>query len=345
MSREIQLGVVDPFRQLHGMLASNEADTDVIRVCLLGAKDLTLAKKPRRARKEWLRGLDVPFAAKVLDHIWSNNDVWAMLIKDDAATWALCYFAVAEGFGDLVLERISMDIDLSEYAESHKLQHRWRGSLLRLLISAHAFNEQGHSLDAALASFFHIDELKTNQSRMFSTGHLSRLSRFPAIVELSSHLTSGLWFNTDADLFERYYKLVPRITKGKPGKIEERFRENAWGVARLALYHPLRPDAEPAIDHLQTRKQLGLLAPTPAAMRKGFEVSMVRAKAVADSNNEHENAFRLSQEFQRLFGNSIPPADRYHKITGRTNKYEIFRRRKQTAPTLPARAKLTFRKM
>ncbi|KAK4618030.1 hypothetical protein CLAFUW4_12469 [Fulvia fulva] len=217
---------------------------------------------------------------------------------------ALCYFAIAEDLEDFILKWMTVEIDASSAASNERQPHQWRGALLRELMIAQAFHAGGRSLDIALNTLFRASDLREQSSSSSSARHLSL---FPAVVQLSNLLKTGNWFRTDPRLFERLQSMnISEMEKRK----EQKGLDAAWSIASLALYHPKQPDAKLAVKYLQERERQRGSAPSAKLARNAYKTFLLRTRAVAATNNEHENAAWVIQEYERLFGESIPPRNR-----------------------------------
>lgn len=309
-AREIQLKLrssyVDPFLMLDECIERGEADSDVVRVCLLAAKDL-IFKLPRTARVAEAKPKQ--FALKVMTHILKDPKLWLPIaLADFQAGTSLCWFAIAEGMSDKMITWIQVATDVSSHVPARAADQPglWRGSLLCCLVEAHNLhdvdNDAGPAIQCLLKVMVNKMKLAEQmQGRRRSKDTLLDLSAWPATAKLVSALTSGRVMNTDPALYDAVVEIRRRYST-KSTDVEQRL-----ALAHLASHHPAKPSAIPAIEfihELVTNK--GGVVQEDVALTESIARLMIRAHTLLTSGKNEKAAIWMDKAYQEAFSSPMP---------------------------------------
>lgn len=252
LEQDIIAGRTCPVKTLNSCLETGEAAFDIIWVCLRSYQDTCLRNLPRRDRLAriradmiggrvlgWLRG-----EKKLLARLFSREHVF---LKD------LCYYLVAEGTQDNMLDLLKMDPP-----PARRLPSDWRAIVTRNLVLGHLHTKINYSADAALDLLFRVmEEIPAVASQPLSHGAKGHSLYSPAIVELIEAVTTQKTCPVSLQKFQRFLEISCKY----PGP--KHFR---WQVACLSLYIPDAPDPEPLLSYLKDShlalekgKRVGLL--------------------------------------------------------------------------------------
>lgn len=118
---------------------------------LVAAKE-KMFKVPRAARVAEAEPRQ--FARTVLTHIFSDPMLWVPIVVNDfRACDALCWFAVAEGLSDKILDWLEVEVDVSRFlpADVAGKSDLWRNALLCSLVEAHSLHISNSDASPAIA--------------------------------------------------------------------------------------------------------------------------------------------------------------------------------------------------
>ncbi|KAK5753024.1 hypothetical protein LTS12_016900 [Elasticomyces elasticus] len=221
-----------------------------------------LSKHPRKARIQLIQKDGI--GTLILQWLWQDNTRWVLTLNEDILLFEkLVYYLVGEKMQEYVLGWIKADIPAN--AAHHFTQatlNRWRGALLRTLLSAHTVLAYNGSADAALKVYFKIaDDILVLRASHKAAGRTRGLddyaatSLWPAKVVLGKALYSGKFPNTDSRLYDRFVSVVSATNTNAAVSYLGRKGEGAAGipytVAKLRLLHPSKPDPGPMLAILQ----------------------------------------------------------------------------------------------
>ncbi|KAK5680648.1 hypothetical protein LTS10_007581 [Elasticomyces elasticus] len=245
LERSLATSTADPIGLLKNKLASGTVDVETARICL-HAYFTRLRKLPRKARPQHIRDLDV--GSLTLQWLWSEDQRWVSAVAGDLDFMEmLCFFCVAEGNQDLLIEWAAQPLVTSASDETGK-QNQWRGQLLRQLIRASLLLDHEACGDPTLRMFFRVADRVREERRRDSEAPLASVSLWPAEVELTKELCTTRYRNTDPRLWEQYEKHL----------LKHSARSNEVGNVILRLCHPTKPDTRAAITYI--RQHMGHLS-------------------------------------------------------------------------------------
>lgn len=255
----------DPGEILDQCIRQGTATFDVLRVCLRAAFDD--AKRLQRRQRE-SRVKQQRIGSIALHYLWTagNEDMWMTMMREDREyVFILCYFALAEGHRDRIVQWLNAALpDTYRSQLEVRDQHVWRGSLFRALVSASAMLDTSHSADFSLRCFFHVVDRQESIREQHARGNdgqsnllppIALMSQWPATVVMGSILQQfAIHANTSPRLFDRFVKFRESGGKDGPGNKE-------FAMARLAILHPTRPSADLAVAFVR-----GFLSNTPTRL-------------------------------------------------------------------------------
>ncbi|KAK5729847.1 hypothetical protein LTR17_011608 [Elasticomyces elasticus] len=245
LEKSLTASTADPIGLLKNKLASGTVDLETARICL-HASFTQLRKLPRKTRSQHIKDLHV--GSLTLQWLWSEDQRWASAVVGDLDFMEmLCFFCVAEGNQDLLIEWAAQPLATSAGDETGK-KHQWRGQLLRLLVRASLFLNHEACADPTLRMFFRVADRVKKERRRDNEAPLASVSLWPAEVELTKELCMARHHNTDPRLWEQYEKHLLRYSA----------RSNEIGNALLRLCHPTKPDTGAAVMYI--RQHMGHLS-------------------------------------------------------------------------------------
>ncbi|PPJ59938.1 hypothetical protein CBER1_10690 [Cercospora berteroae] len=238
----------------------------MVRVCP-DAESTRITKYPRRVRPSVLQREDKRFARIILPYLWKETDFWLPLMThDDEARAQLCYFALTEGCEYMLHDRVTGPLPenmahwtnpLEPSGDSTLADVRWRSFLIRCMVRAHLMHDTGQSADGAIASFSRIDKavwagkIRFREERRLEPNKpypaLTRISILPALMCPNSELLTGRYGRTNSKLWDNF---VWRTTESINTRNPRKTIADDFILAGLALHHPSRPNAEPALAFL-----------------------------------------------------------------------------------------------
>ncbi|KAK3669986.1 hypothetical protein LTR78_010158 [Recurvomyces mirabilis] len=303
-----------PADLLRQKLADGDVPLETIRYHMRAAFSL-LFRSNRNDRASLAR--EKPIVREVLHYLWTRNERWLAFLQDFRAKDSLTFLAAAEGHDDLITQWL--EIAMPDQAEigislSAMRTRAWRGSLMRSYIRALHSTALDRSADSAIGFFLHMrerccltwEQVAADAYEVASKRYpLLALSTWPAAIELKGRLTSCDAFGTDAKLFEEFTAVFQRLeeTAGRRGELDW----GDFGVGRLHMAHPTKPDPSLAIAYFRT-----ILDETPTNMRRnilpaqstpqwrGLRHAFARALQLAQQQN-HQDAAWLEQMERDLF--------------------------------------------
>jgi len=297
----------------HDLARDKDTPLDVMRLCLRDYFE-RLKKVPRTQRRDLILGK--PIGGMALQYAW-DSDRWVDLVLEDYETqMLLCYFLIGEQLDDLVVQWTLVDLPPGKAATLEKRElHLWRGILLRNLIRAHLMLDSEAKADLAIEAFFKLyeDQLQawarvTRLKRTLPESELPSVvsvSRWPAQVELASALAGGSYSNTSTVLWERF---TAYYFAGRP-KVQTGMMERDYKRVGLALVHPTRPDARPAIEYLRKifnqdshHDFMSKLPPAGTPAYVSYQRMFNRARQSAQSAGLFEDAAWLEETALKIFG-------------------------------------------
>lgn len=164
----------------------------------------------------------------------------------------LAYFAAADGYEDLMLQWLSVDepAELLTHLRGIKgYSHTqvWRGKLFRSIIRARFELAVDRSADAALSAFFKFVDAKSAALAQETNpeSNWSRISVFPAMLEIKGRLASGAFRSADPPLYDRFLGFMRGF------RIKNSADTVDFSMARLMLFHPAHPTPRLAITYLR----------------------------------------------------------------------------------------------
>lgn len=260
---------------------------------------------------------DPPVARTTLEHVWPNVDLWLpVLLTDQTATFSLCYFAVGEGLDHLIIKWATVERNFNiQVPNGRRADRRWRGVLLRGLCRAYSIHTMSYDLNDALETFFYVHEKGLDsRERGFDLG----LDLAPVANILTNTISTGAYYRTSAVLYDRFVSMARHILRQKHNN--ERYAvyrdKDALDMARLGLYHPVRPDASLAQDVLNTRSHILPPMLQEPLSRRALLMFLVRTVLVAETKNQPEVAAAASKKHRELFGANVPSATEVQAIVG-----------------------------
>jgi len=131
-------------------------------------------------------------AGPCLKYLWGDDDCWTGIASAHVSCGMLCYFAIAEGYEDLLIEWLSVPrstaMGYTQDMQAQQEDHAWRGQVLRALMNTHTWHDSGHRADAALNCFFRVRAIIGEAWRERETAlhkpPATRISQYPATVVL-----------------------------------------------------------------------------------------------------------------------------------------------------------------
>lgn len=323
-------GSAHPAAVLDEFVAEGKASLDVVRECL-NKYFSDLQPHTRQTRLAMIH--EHPIAKVALQQVWEDNAGWVDLVLNDFQTqFRLCYVVAAEGLDDFIVNwlKIGLPEDVIGTVDA-KGQGVWRGRLLRNLVQAHLMLSYDRSADRALQLLFatrnewELAATAFNQQRRANNGSATSippflsLSFFPACQEISGKLPTGAYPRTSSQLFDRFIATHRQLR----GRTLRRNRYDDLTDARLHLFHPSKPDANPVVTYMRrmfgdksTEEARALLPAEPISSRVVYYHSFKKAVIVARANGNLEDATWLECKVEELF-TAVPMMD--DAIDGRSN--------------------------
>ncbi|KAK4888858.1 hypothetical protein LTR27_012319 [Elasticomyces elasticus] len=252
LQKQLVAKTADPAATLRERLQAGTADLETARVCLDVYYE-QLRKTSRIQRRQRIRDDDIGRLA--LTWLWSEDRRWVRAITSDILSLRrICYFVVAESLDDSLVEWLAQPLPpLALGGSELRDSNQWRGVVLRLIVENHLFLDCDHRADEAIERFFSVVDriVVARREPRPSEGHtgLASVSLWPSQVAISKELVTGTYYNTNPDLYDRFVKFV-----GKDG------HQTEYSSAQLALVHPTRPNAQPALSYVRTH--MGALTQT-----------------------------------------------------------------------------------
>ncbi|KAK5729848.1 hypothetical protein LTR17_011609 [Elasticomyces elasticus] len=244
LQRDLVSNTVDPVITLRRRLANGTADLETARVCL-DHYYRRLTQLPRKQRRQQIQDDDIGSLA--LQWLWSEDHRWVRAVTSDVISLKrICYFTVAEGCDDSLVEWLTKPLAaLVDEDVQDNDTHQWRGAVLRLIMEGYLTLDCDARADEAITKFFSVADrvLAARQERKSSglDSPLSRISLWPAQVALIKELTSARYHNTDVRLWDKFVKFA----------IQSGYCTD-HSAAKLALTHPAKPEAGPAISYVRS---------------------------------------------------------------------------------------------
>ena len=254
-------------------------------------------------KKEVLRE---PMAAALLQYLWAHQDLWwNFTCRAHNELALLSLYAEIEGFGHFIVDWLQIPVPEHDYSSSSPEMSNWRGFLLRTIVSARLACGEDQSADKALQTFFEVNaaKLAAKHDGQSSAGDvpLFRLSIKPAMIELTSALSSRRFLGTRADLYDRFVRLHGNYGGMTP--IEKDFAQ-----AQLALAHPTRPSCRPALETIDThfsqldsrKLVVAWFAESKGRFKFPFRLFFLRTAAQLRSEGDHTGANRVAERYRQL---------------------------------------------
>lgn len=295
-------GHTDPAAELQKHIQQGIAGSEVVRVCLVEARN-RLMNLPRKMRTQAVQRLPVPLALTVLKHIWKDESLWVPIVfSDQEALLALCDFAVYEGLEDIVLSWAAVEVSV-RYAVGPTeggSPHLWRGSIVRSLITAINVHGSNNSVDKGLNIFFKVMQWKATARQQTLPTSASKINLWPAVVELSSAMTSGKYNRTDPGLYSRFQKVCEDSVE------YNRDDQYHFNLARLALHHPSQPDPDLMIRHIHRMlSQYRTQFDTAPHLREPYKRSLRRCHDLLRSLKRVEGSVWVTRVHEAIFEQAL----------------------------------------
>ncbi|KAF7194779.1 hypothetical protein HII31_03902 [Pseudocercospora fuligena] len=328
LQKDFATGRQAPFDYLQHQLGSDQIQAHELAISLAAAKS-EIFGLPRRDRVREYKAKGFSVAAPVLQRIWHRPELWIRLTETSEALFAICWFAVAEGLDDIIMQWIQIDLS-SDAAALRQVQdfhgHRiglWRANILRSLVDAQALQAES-CMDSALSSVLHFerydpfqaspDPLNDTVPPQSQPGTVERdgVAITKTVIRLIGHLgvrTSRISFDTSSILFEQFIGMIRRMenpwhdTWAQTGHLQLHYN-----IGDLLLCHPKEPDPYPFLQFLDqvTVQRNGVnRVVVPEGILNGVRHCMKRAHAILNAGRDYENADLLAQLCQNTYGTAI----------------------------------------
>ena len=327
LQSKLRSGQEDAITRLKAHIAGNEAGVEVVRVCLECYYD-RIWKLPRKARPAVLR--QDRLGGITLKWLWQNHMQWISAVhENEDFVGLLTYLLVAEDLGDYVFQWILSETT-SEGLPSPSPDRirsatpdRWRGSLLRKLVTAHIVLDTSACADPALKTLFRLLDLKDARraegSWWNSTEPIIRISIRPAAVKLNKAFKTGEYTRTDPQLYARFIQLYSDHPLIDFGTAE---REKA----RLYLNFPGKPSPDFALRYLRKQvsehsfDELRSLLPPLGWPRLDVEDFFKTLTEVLEKQERKEDMEWVKVYQRHVFGKELGPRERHGRRTLRPEK-------------------------
>lgn len=342
LERRLEIGEIEPIAALQQYIADGEANSEIVRVCLVSTTN-KLFKLPRKKRLTEARKADPGLAKLALLHIWEDPRLWIPIVfADFQAQEALCWLAIAEGAEKFIFDWIRSDVETELKAQNIPLPEEvmlkkevWRGSMLRNLVHAYLMQDEANSADSALNCLFDVIDLKTElRARHESMPNLSQrgimwTSLRPARVVISGAITGGFCFKTDPKLYDRYMKFCQHANDR-----DRKFRPQiaALRAADLELHHPTSPSAQATMHLLRGMCARGGIS--QPYLNVGDVSSMARrmmeqAYMLTTKQGKLDDAVWIEEKYHQAFGEPVRAhkgyAARWYNVPPRTAHHSDFK--------------------
>ncbi|KAK4952137.1 hypothetical protein LTR10_010057 [Elasticomyces elasticus] len=299
LHEELLSKAADPVAILRERLGAGSADLEAVRVCL-DAYYKRLKETGRNKCRQKVR--DDAIGRLALQWLWSDDRRWVRAVTLDVMSLErICYVVTAEGFDHLLVEWLTKPLPpLADESTELSGSHQWRGAMLRHIVESHLFLDCDHRADEAIERYFSVLERVIVARRAprprGGYGGLARLSWWPAQIAIMNELSSGQYYNTKPDLYNGFVKSV--IEGG---------RQSEYACARLALAHPSRPNAQPALSYFRTH--IGVLThsefqglfPHGSPVRRGMYFFLLRLVDVMIHQNRGNDNEGIIQVMTTMF--------------------------------------------
>ncbi|KAK4611813.1 hypothetical protein CLAFUW4_12697 [Fulvia fulva] len=305
LNSQLLRGEADPFTELESRIKQGTADSEIIRVCLIVAKDRLFSLPRKECSAAGQAG--PPYAARTLKYIWSDTRLWnPIACVDNHALFSLSGFSIYENLHDLVLEWARAHVPIEQSEQFLGPDNVWRGYLVRSMLSALNACETGNSADQVLETFFKVKDWKRAALTEQPPGPAMPIGLRPAMFEIFNALTSGVKARTSPALYDRFQRFcLDQIILGHTRNGLQR-NQVSLAMARLALHHPTRPDVDPAIDYIRH-----LLQSKDAGDALVWAMEHVTKKFIEETHRVLERQQRqadcvwVERAFESVFGQTL----------------------------------------
>lgn len=262
---DIQKGHINAVEHLEECIRKNQASLEIVRACLDASMERLFQHK-RAVKRQEVREAEMNRLARVvLQYVWEDPELWKPLTgADGKASMQICYFAVAEGLEDLLLEWLTIELPgevpyYTTWNEGIVGGAQWRNYLFRHVLHAHILLDTKQSADEAIESYLKISEKArlikiafhkdANRDTGIRVPPLVTLSVTSPGTRLAVALCSGRYGKTSPNLWSAFMKtrkVYDASTDTPQSKLASQY---TW--AALNLLHPGAPTCDDAITFLR----------------------------------------------------------------------------------------------
>lgn len=217
---------------------------------------------------------------------WLRSDPaqWSAAMKSYTFRKNLCFFLLAEGREGQIWELLE---SVQWQNAPLDVQHEWRGMLFGSLVRAKIqIGQQLHgNIDDAIGTFFAL-ERKKNALRARDT--TKEITKWPAEVQIARSMPRSHSAKTNSVLWDMFYESYIEETT----QVRNDYERN---VALIRLFHPTRPDPDPAYDYIMRSFMEEERQETPEGAFKFTIDAWTRMTKVLQARGYKEDLIRLSR--------------------------------------------------